>query len=60
MLPLAARITDASGFASVELPIPGSITFQGVKFYNEWFVFDQAANALGMTFSNGGAGTIGG
>ncbi|MCA8970110.1 MAG: hypothetical protein KDC95_10015 [Planctomycetes bacterium] len=60
VLPLAGRITDSSGFASVELPIPGSITFHGVKFYNEWFVFDQAANALGMTFSNGGAGTIGG
>ncbi|MCA8970107.1 MAG: hypothetical protein KDC95_10000 [Planctomycetes bacterium] len=60
VFPLTGRVADSSGFASVNYPIPNDTRFRGVKFYNEWFVFDKPANPLGLTFTNGGEATIGG
>jgi len=31
----------------------------GVVFHNEWLALDPRANALGLSFSNGGTSTIG-
>lgn len=60
VFPLAGRVTDGNGFASVSYPVPNDASLRGVKFYNEWFVFDKAANTLGLTFTNGGEATVGG
>jgi hypothetical protein len=50
---------DAAGRASSNFAIPSNVNLQGLPFYNQWFVLDQAANVLGLTASNGGAGTVG-
>jgi hypothetical protein len=49
----------ASGSAKVSLPIPNNNALLGVKFLNQWLILNKGANALGLTFSNGGEGTIG-
>ncbi len=53
------RTTSASGTASVPFPIPNQTGLLGVRFYNQWIVVDQAANAFGFAFSNGGVAQIG-
>lgn len=60
VFPLTAVVADAAGFGSIVYPIPNNTAFRGVRFYNEWFVFDKTANNLGLTFSNGGEAKIGG
>lgn len=60
ILPLAARVANANGFATVVYPIPNNVAFRGVRFFNEWFVVDKPANNLGLTFSNGGEAKVGG
>ncbi|MCB9882646.1 MAG: hypothetical protein H6832_12585 [Planctomycetes bacterium] len=51
--------TDASGNATVQLTLPNQTSLVGFQFYQQWAVLDTAANALGLAFSNGGAGKIG-
>ena len=49
----------SGGTAKINLPIPNNKALVGIKFLNQWLILDKGANALGLTFSNGGEGTIG-
>lgn len=49
-------LTNVLGTAVWQWQVPN---FPGITFYNQAFAFDPAANALGLTVSNGGQGTIG-
>jgi hypothetical protein len=51
--------TDASGNGKFTLPIPNAVGLVGVKFYNQFLVFDAPANTLGIVVTNGGVATIG-
>jgi hypothetical protein len=51
--------TDPAGGAVSTLSFPPNVSLFGFQFYDQWFVHDGAANALGFKVSNGGAGTIG-
>jgi hypothetical protein len=51
---------DAAGQAVHSLAIPNDQSLVGGTFWNQFLVVDPAANALGLTFSNGGYGLIGG
>lgn len=51
--------TDATGRASHPIAVPMSGTLLGFRFFDQWFVHDATANALGFKVSNGGVGTIG-
>ncbi|MCA8972570.1 MAG: hypothetical protein KDC95_22475, partial [Planctomycetes bacterium] len=57
---LGAVPTNATGSGSLTLPVPNSTGLIGIKFYNQYIVLDAPANTLGLTFTNGGAGKIGG
>ena len=57
--PCVARSSTA-GAGSLTLPIPNVTGLIGVKFYNQYIALDAPANTLGLTFTNGGAGKIGG
>lgn len=57
---LGAVATGASGAGTVPFALPNNASLVGLPFYNQWIVIDRAANNLGLTFSNGGAGKIGG
>lgn len=59
ILPLAVRSTDRNGMATVDIPIPNDAGLSGARFHNQWFVLDRPANALGMTFTNGGEAKVG-
>ena len=50
--------TSAKGEASIPIPIPINNRLRGFQFYNQWIIFDKAANRLGMVFSNAGHATI--
>ena len=54
-----AAATDASGKASVAFAVPPNAALLCLSFYNQFAVFDPAANALGLSFTNGGMATIG-
>jgi hypothetical protein len=49
-------LTNVLGSAVWQFQVPN---FPGTTFYNQAFPFDPAANALGLTTSNCGQGTIG-
>ena len=49
-------LTNVLGTAVWQRAIP---SFPGLVFYNQAFAFDPGANALGLTTSNGGQGTLG-
>ncbi|TAJ13335.1 MAG: hypothetical protein EPO68_13245 [Planctomycetota bacterium] len=53
------RSVKADGTAKVTYQIPLSLQLVGASFYNQWAVVDPTANAWGLAFSNGGAGSIG-
>ncbi|MCB9881721.1 MAG: S8 family serine peptidase [Planctomycetes bacterium] len=57
---LGAVATGAAGAGSLTLPIPNVTGLIGIKFYNQYIALDAPANTLGLTFTNGGAGKIGG
>ena len=48
-----------TGQSVVTVTLPPNPTLAGFLFYNQWFCLDPAANALGLTASNGGAATVG-
>ncbi len=52
--------TDASGNGSIPIALPNNPSLVGIQFYNQFMVVDAAANTLGLAFSNGGAGKVGG
>ena len=49
----------AGGTASFTYSLPNTIYLLNGHFYNQFVVLDQAANGLGLAFSNAGAGVIG-
>jgi hypothetical protein len=49
-------LTNVLGSAVWQFQVPN---FPGTAFYNQAFPLDPGANALGLTASNGGQGTIG-
>lgn len=51
--------TDPSGQAVVSITVPPAPGLVGTPFFNQWFVLDANANALGMTTSSGGRATVG-
>jgi len=52
--------TDSIGSGSVKITVPNLKALSGVTFHNQFFVLDKAANGLGLSFTNGGTGKIGG
>lgn len=54
----AATATSAGGTASSSIPVPNDKNLTGIQVHHEWMVVD-AANALGLVFSNGGTATLG-
>lgn len=56
----ATVVADASGAATQRFTIPNVRPFKGVTFALQWIVIDAQANALGLAFSNGGEGVVGG
>jgi hypothetical protein len=50
---------DAAGATNLQYDIPNNIYALGLHFYNQAFVVDPLANALGLAVSNGGHGLIG-
>lgn len=48
-----------NGTGSVKFTIPNQNSLLGLRFFNQFFVLDSAANTLGLIWSNGGNGLIG-
>jgi hypothetical protein len=57
---LLPAVSDANGAASLPLGIPNDKALISLGFFNQFMILDQPANALGLVFSNGGDGRIGG
>ena len=51
--------TNSVGFGSFTLPVPGDPSLVGGQFFNQYAIFDPGINALSLSWSNGGRGTIG-
>jgi subtilisin family serine protease len=52
-------VTDPLGRAELATQIPAIPALRGTEFQQQWFVADQAANALGMATTHGATGRIG-
>jgi hypothetical protein len=52
-------IVQAGGSAQYSLAIPPNIGLLGLEFFNQAYVSDAPANALGFTTSNGARAVIG-
>ncbi|MBL8754165.1 MAG: hypothetical protein JNK15_12765 [Planctomycetes bacterium] len=52
-------LTDGAGRGSTDVLVPVNFALLGVPFYNQYAVYDPAANGFGFAFSNGGVGVIG-
>lgn len=50
---------DAMGKAAVPLTVPNDQSLISLSFFNQFAVIDPSTNALGLIFSNGGAGKVG-
>lgn len=57
---LLGTTTNGSGGATISIRFPDNSALIGLLFYNQFIIADQPANNLGLVFSNGGAGTVGG
>lgn len=57
---LIAAPADAVGQAAIRYAIPNDPNLTGVGFYQQFLVLDPAANALGLSVSNGGWAITGG
>ena len=57
---LALGIADPSGSFAASLTIPALPAFLGTRLYHQGFVFDAAANTLGLVLSNAVEVTLGG
>ena len=56
---MGGGLTSSSGAAALGIGLPNDRRLIGVQFANQWWVFDRANN-LGIVFTNGGLGTVGG
>ncbi|MGC6486155.1 MAG: hypothetical protein ACON4Z_00785 [Planctomycetota bacterium] len=54
-----ATSTSAAGTASLGFAVPNVSALAGFGLYHQWVVLDAAANALGLTVSNGVSVTLG-
>jgi len=52
-------LTNAAGSASYVYTLPNNIYLLGMRFFNQYLVYDPAVNALGFVVSNAGAGLLG-
>jgi hypothetical protein len=56
---ITVTVTDASGAASIKLPIPNDSGLISLRFYNQFFPIDSQANRLGVSASNYGRALLG-
>jgi hypothetical protein len=52
-------VTAAGGSASLPWPLPLNTSLAGTQFFDQGFVFEPGANALGAIVSNAGGGVVG-
>lgn len=52
--------SNSNGSVKLNIPIPNVAALIGIIFYNQAFVVDPSANALGLAWTNAGEGKIGG
>jgi hypothetical protein len=52
-------LVNASGNGSFVYSLPNNIYLLGMRFYNQYLVYDPMVNALGFVVSNAGTGLIG-
>lgn len=57
---LFPQVVNGSGAGTVSIPVPNQTSLIGAQFYNQYFMLAASSNALGIVFSNGGEGKIGG
>lgn len=57
---LLLPVPAVNGAASIKIPVPNDQKLIGANFFNQYIMLQAKANALGMLFSNGGEGKIGG
>ena len=55
---LAATATNAAGSAQQPFAVPNQPALVGLQVFHQWFIYDQAANALGFIASDGGRALI--
>jgi hypothetical protein len=55
-----AVVTDAFGEGKLTYAIPNNSGLWGVRWHNQWLVFDTGANALNLVNSWSGTATVGG
>jgi hypothetical protein len=60
VFPLTAVATNSVGSGGTSFFVPNNTAYIGLKFNNQWFVFDAGHNSLGLVFSDAGTATIGG
>lgn len=53
-------VGGSNGSATLPIPIPHSVGLRGLRFFNQAFVIDPPANALGAVASDAAAARIGG
>ena len=53
MLATVGTRTDGAGAGAVPIPLPPAPMLIGRSVFVQWFVFDPAANALGLATSAG-------
>ncbi|MEM7204774.1 MAG: S8 family serine peptidase [Planctomycetota bacterium] len=53
-------LVDAAGTTEFEYSVPTAPSFTGQQFYNQYWVLDPAANALGLVFTDAARALIGG
>ena len=55
---LTATSTNAAGSAQQPFAVPNQPALVGLQVFHQWFIYDQAANALGFIASDGGRALI--
>ena len=56
---LAPFATNASGTGQLTANVPNVSSLIGLEFHQQILVLDLGANALGITWTNGGSGKMG-
>jgi hypothetical protein len=49
---------DGAGAAALPLPIPADLSLRSATLTHQWWVVDSTANALGLSFSEGGESVL--
>jgi hypothetical protein len=55
---LEVAITNIAGFTQSPIAVPNQPALAGAELFHQWFVLDQAANAIGVVASNAGRALI--